>query len=97
MLKDKLTQLMNFTLHVRNTHDIGPHPIRAEAVEMTDVAKVVIEEVAQLEAALTLIGDIAYDRDGYTGDAEKLAGLVDELYRYARNPAEAAKLLRGES
>jgi len=51
-------------------------------------------EVAHLEAALALIGDIAYDRDGYTS-AEKLGQLVDELHRYARNPEEAAKIALG--
>ena len=40
-------------------------------------------EVAQLEAALTLIGDVAYDRDGHTGDSVKLGELVNEIYGYA--------------
>ena len=54
------------------------------------------DRVIQLEAALELIGGIAFDRDGYKS-AESLGELVDELYRYARNPADAAKRLRGES
>ena len=47
----------------------------------------------ELKVALTLIGDVAYDRDGYTGDAEKLGTLVDEIYGYARNPQTAVDAL----
>lgn len=50
---------------------------------------------AQLEAALELIGDIAYDRDGYSGYAEKLGQLLDEIYEYARDPAMAARIAKG--
>ena len=38
---------------------------------------------AQLEAALTVIRDVSYDRDGHTGDSVKLGELVDEIYKYA--------------
>ena len=52
-------------------------------------------ELEQLEAALTLIGDVAYSRDGYyTGDAEKLGVLVYEIYGYARNPQTAVDALK---
>jgi hypothetical protein len=47
-------------------------------------------EIVRLEAerdvrnrALELIADVALDRDGYTGNADKLAGLVDEIRQYA--------------
>ena len=46
-------------------------------------AFVITDEVAQLEAALTVIRDVSYDRDGYTGDSVKLGELVDEIYKYA--------------
>jgi hypothetical protein len=49
-----------------------------------------------LQEALTLIGDIAYDRDGHTGNADALGKLVDELHTYARNPDKAARV-SGES
>jgi hypothetical protein len=45
--------------------------------------------LAEAEEALELIGDIAFDRDGYTGNADKLAELIDELYSYAKNPKKA--------
>ena len=54
--------------------------------------QVVGTRLEQLEAALTLIRDVAYGRDGYTGDAEKLGKLVDEIYKYARNPQSALDL-----
>jgi len=54
------------------------------------------KKIIQLETALTLIGDVAFDRDGFTGDADGLAKLIDEIYGYARNPAEAAKIARGD-
>ena len=59
------------------------------------------DEVAQLEAenerlqtTLTLIGDIAFDSDGYAGNAEKLGDLVGEIYSYARNPQLAVDALK---
>ena len=42
-----------------------------------------VDEVTQLEAALTVIRDVSYDRDGHTGDSVKLGELVDEIYKYA--------------
>lgn len=45
-----------------------------------------------LEKVLSLIGDIAFDRDGHTGDAEALGRLVDEIRGYARNPKQAARI-----
>ena len=42
-----------------------------------------LDEVTQLEAALTVIRDVSYDRDGHTGDSVKLGELVDEIYKYA--------------
>ena len=54
-------------------------------------------QVEQLEAALTLIGDIAFDSDGYAGNAEKLGGLVGEIYGYARNPQTAVDALAEET
>lgn len=68
----------------------------AQEHNFVDCAYYLKDKVAQLKAALELIAAIAYDRDGYKS-AEKLGELVDELYRYARNPADAAKRLRGES
>ena len=44
--------------------------------------------LAEAEGALELIGDIAYDRDGYTS-VDKLGELIDELYKYAKNPKMA--------
>jgi hypothetical protein len=45
--------------------------------------------LAEAEEALELIGDLAFDRDGYTGNAEKLGELIDELYGYAKDPKKA--------
>ena len=42
-------------------------------------------EIAHLKATLTVIRDVAYDRDGHTGDSVKLGELVDEIYGYARD------------
>jgi len=58
-----------------------------------DDLKLEYDKRIKLEAALELIADVAYDRDGYIS-AEKLGELIDEIYKYARNPAEAAKALR---
>ena len=52
------------------------------------------KDYVKLEAALTLIADVAADRDGYTSDAEKLGALVDEIYGYACNPQFVADALK---
>ena len=52
------------------------------------------KDYVKLEAALELIADVAADRDGYTGDAEKLGKLVDEIYGYACNPQFVADALK---
>jgi len=54
----------------------------------------ILDELAQLRACLTDIGDIAYDRDG-CGTVESLGRLVDEIRLLARSgkplPRKAAK------
>ena len=45
--------------------------------------------LSEVEEALELIGDLAFDRDGYTGNADKLGELIDELYSYAKDPKKA--------
>ena len=66
---------------------VGCDGMYIESIEKTD-------DIAQLKAALTLIGDVAFDRDGYTGDADKLGKLIDEIYGYARNPQTAVDALK---
>lgn len=46
-------------------------------------------DLKEVKEALELIADIAFDRDGYTGNADKLGELIDEIYRYAKNPKSA--------
>ena len=48
MNKD-LKQLQNFTLHVRNCADLGPHPLRAEATLMTALVNKIINEHVALK------------------------------------------------
>ena len=45
-------------------------------------------ERQRFQEGLDLIMDIALDRDGYSGDAEKLGELVDELGAIARKTVE---------
>ena len=47
-LNEKLKRLRDFTLHVRNCHELGPHPLRMEGVLMTDLVDKVIEETDAL-------------------------------------------------
>ena len=64
--------------------------------QLKDCAKIVLykdKKIYKLQVALTLIGDVAYDRDGYTGDAEGLGTLVDDICNYARNPQAAVDAL----
>ena len=48
-------------------------------------------ELDEKNSALELIGDLAYDRDGWKS-AEKLGELVDEIYGYARDTKKAAEI-----
>ncbi|MCK4814443.1 hypothetical protein KA005_01630, partial [bacterium] len=59
-------------------------PVSKETIDDLGATPLVViaRRIAQLEAALTLIGDLAYDRDGHTGDAEKLGELIDEIHGY---------------
>ena len=57
--------------------------------------KAVSEERDELQIALTLIGDIGYDYDGY-GKADSLKKLIDEMVGYARNPQSAVDVLTAE-
>ena len=50
---------------------------------------------ATLKQALTLIGDIGYDYDGY-GTPHDLKKLIDEMVGYARNPQSAVDALTAE-
>ena len=52
-------------------------------------------ENAALKQALTLIGDIGYDYDGY-GTPHDLKKLIDEMVGYARNPQSAVDALTAE-
>ena len=54
-----------------------------------DVITQLRAELAAAQNALVLIADIAIDRDGYTGNADKLGKLIDEIYGYAKNPEMA--------
>ena len=47
-LNEKLKRLRDFTLYVRNCHELGPHPLRMEGVLMTDLVDEVIEETDAL-------------------------------------------------
>ena len=47
-LNEKLKRLRDFTLYVRNCHELGPHPLRMEGVLMTDLVDKVIEETDAL-------------------------------------------------
>ena len=69
--------------------DCGGYVCKFHSLEPT-----VQEHIAQLEAALTLIGDIVFDSDGYAGNAEKMGALVGEIYGYARNPQTAVDALK---
>jgi flagellar motility protein MotE (MotC chaperone) len=53
--------------------------------------------LAEAEEALELIADLAFDRDGYTGNADKLGELIDELYGYAKDPKKAVAVLHREA
>jgi len=53
------------------------------------------EENAALKQALTLIGDIGYDYDGY-GKVDSLKELIDEMVGYARNPQSAVDVFTAE-
>ena len=68
--------------------------LEAENKRIIDRANKAMSRAVVAEAALTLIGDIAFDSDGYAGNAEKLGGLVGEIYSYARNPQLAVDALR---
>lgn len=50
---EKLERLRKFTLHVRNCYELGPHPLRAEGVMMTQV----VEECIELEKEKTVKGE----------------------------------------
>ena len=50
---------------------------------------------AALKQALTLIGDIGYDYDGYRTPHD-LKKLIDEMVGYARNPQSAVDTLTAE-
>jgi len=63
------------------------------AIEDTDTAQDLIDGVAALKQALTLIGDIGYDYDGIPHDLKKL---IDEMVGYARNPQSAVDALTAE-
>ena len=52
-------------------------------------------EIVALKQALTLIGDIGYDYDGY-GTPHDLKKLIDEMVGYARNPQSAVDALLEE-
>ena len=65
------------------------------AIEDTDTAQDLIDGVAALKQALTLIGDIGYDYDGY-GTPHDLKKLIDEMVGYARNPQSAVDVLTAE-
>ena len=54
-----------------------------------------LSEIATLKQALTLIGDIGYDYDGY-GTPDDLEKLIDEMVGYARNPQSAVDVLTAE-
>ena len=83
-------RLHAFFVRVFTTDDLFHKDKRQEMrIESLDLD----DKVAQLEAALTLIGDIAFDSDGYAGNAEKLGDLVGEIYSYARNPQLAVDTL----
>ena len=55
----------------------------------------VLGRYAKLKKALTLIGDIGYDYDGY-GTPHDLKKLIDEMVGYARNPQSAIDALTEE-
>ena len=46
-IEDKLKKLRDFTLHVRNCHELGPHPLRMEGVQMTDLVDELIKDMAE--------------------------------------------------
>jgi hypothetical protein len=60
--------------------------------ELAQEKEVLGQLLFEKQAALTLIGDIAYDRDGYI-TAEDFGKLIDEIYDYARHPEKATALL----
>ena len=93
MCEPLVERLHSFFVRVFTTHDLFDEDKRRE-MQLESFA--LDDKVAQLEAALTLIGDVAYDRDGHTGDAEKLGALIDEIYGYARNPQTAVEALTEE-
>ena len=90
-LEDKAAQLEAYCDKLADGLPEGMLPKDIEILRKANAD--MAERIAQLEGTLTFIGDIAYDRDGYTGDAEKLGKLVDEIYKYARNPEEVLKTL----
>ena len=53
-------------------------------------------ELDEKNSALELIGDLAYDRDGWKS-AEKLGELIDEIYGYARDTKKAAEINNGRT
>ena len=61
----------------------------AELAQLREENAKLKTDLEEASSALELIGDIAFDRDGYTGNADKLAELIDELYSYAKNPKKA--------
>ena len=79
---DLSKRMMKQTNEMAMSGDVESLPlcvhIWADEVEQLEIEK------RQREAIITLIGDIAYDRDGYTGDAKKLGELIDEIYHIAR-------------
>ena len=91
MCEPLVERLHKFFVRVFTTNDLFDKDKRQE---MRIESLALDDEVAQLEAALTLIGDVAYDRDGHTSDAEKLGALIDEIYGYARNPQTAVDALK---
>ena len=90
MCEPLVERLHKFFVRVFTTNDLFDKDKRQE---MRIESLALDDEVAKLEAALTLIGDIAYDCDGYTGSASKLGELVNEIYGYARNPQTAVDAL----
>ena len=90
MCEPLVERLHKFFVRVFTTSDLFDKDKRQE---MRIESLALGAKAFKLEVALTFIGDIAFDSDGYAGNAEKLGDLVGEIYSYARNPQLAVDAL----
>ena len=92
-------RLHAFFVQVFTTHDLFDKDKRQEmkllSFELDDEVAQLEAENAALKLALTLIGDIGYDHDGYRTPHD-LKKLIDEMVGYARNPLSAIDALLKE-